>query len=61
MSLNIEDYNYHLPEGRVAFYPADPRDTSHLLFLPHHDGRIEHHTFTDFQGAVRCPHLTANC
>jgi S-adenosylmethionine:tRNA ribosyltransferase-isomerase len=48
MSLNIEDYNYHLPEGRVAFYPAEPRDTSRLLFLPRHDGPIEHHTFADF-------------
>jgi S-adenosylmethionine:tRNA ribosyltransferase-isomerase len=48
MSLNIEDYNYHLPDGRVAYYPAEPRDTSRLLFLPRHDGPIAHHTFTDF-------------
>ncbi len=48
MSLNIEDYNYYLPEGRVAFYPAEPRDTSKLLYLPRFSGLCRHLTFTDF-------------
>jgi S-adenosylmethionine:tRNA ribosyltransferase-isomerase len=53
MSLNIEDYNYHLPEGRVAFYPAEPRDTSKLLHLPRFEGSIQHLSFTDFPGFLK--------
>src|SRR5512137_1018337 len=53
MSLNIEDYNYHLPEGRVAFYPAEPRDSSRLLILPRFNGPVEHHRFTDFPNFLK--------
>jgi S-adenosylmethionine:tRNA ribosyltransferase-isomerase len=53
MSLNIEDYNYHLPEGRVAFYPAEPRDTSRLLFLPRQDGPFQHFSFIDFPNFLK--------
>jgi S-adenosylmethionine:tRNA ribosyltransferase-isomerase len=53
MSLNIEDYNYHLPEGRVAFYPAEPRDTSRLLLLPRQEGPLQHLSFTDFPSFLK--------
>jgi S-adenosylmethionine:tRNA ribosyltransferase-isomerase len=53
MSLNIEDYNYHLPAGRVAFYPAEPRDTSRLLYLPRRDDLFQHLSFTDFPNFLK--------
>ncbi len=53
MNLNIEDYNYHLPEGRIAFYPAEPRDSSRLIILPRFAGPVEHHMFTDFPNFLK--------
>lgn len=31
----IADFDYPLPEERIAFYPKDPRDTSNLLVYRH--------------------------
>ena len=30
-SLSIVDFNYDLPEDRIAYFPVEPRDTSKLL------------------------------
>ena len=30
-AIRIADYDYPLPEERIAFYPKEPRDTSKLL------------------------------
>ena len=48
MSNNIQDYNYHLPEGRIAMYPSEPRDASKLLYLPRVEGPVRHLKFTEF-------------
>ncbi len=48
MTLDINLYDYHLPEGMIALYPAEPRDSSRLLFLSKDDGKPEHKKFTDF-------------
>lgn len=32
--MKLSDFQYHLPEGRIAEYPAVPRDASRLLVLP---------------------------
>ncbi|OGC95207.1 MAG: tRNA preQ1(34) S-adenosylmethionine ribosyltransferase-isomerase QueA [candidate division Zixibacteria bacterium RBG_16_53_22] len=53
MSLDIRDYDYYLPEGRVAFYPSEPRDASRLLYLPRSQGETKHLRFTDFPGFLR--------
>jgi S-adenosylmethionine:tRNA ribosyltransferase-isomerase len=53
MSIDIKDYDYELPEGRVAFYPAEPRDTSRLLYLPRFEGQFRHLSFTDFPGFLK--------
>jgi S-adenosylmethionine:tRNA ribosyltransferase-isomerase len=47
MNTNIDQYDYHLPEGKVALYPADPRDSSKMLYLPKLTGPPAHKIFTD--------------
>jgi S-adenosylmethionine:tRNA ribosyltransferase-isomerase len=51
--LDIQEFDYHLPEGRIAIYPAEPRDSSRLLYLPRIDGSLKHHTFRDFPSFLR--------
>lgn len=53
MSLDINLYDYDLPERMIALYPAEPRDNSRLLFLPKVEGEIRHSRFTDFPDFLR--------
>lgn len=53
MTLDINLFDYHLPEGKVALYPAEPRHSSKLLFLPRHQGRIRHLLFTDLPSLLK--------
>jgi len=48
MSIDINLYDYDLPEGMVALYPAEPRDSSKLMHLPLSGGKIEHTVFNRF-------------
>jgi len=43
----VSDYDYELPEGRVARYPVDRRDTSRLLLVPRGDRGLRHLHFAD--------------
>lgn len=43
--IRIEDYNYNLPEERIAKYPLSERDSSKLL--QYKDGVVEEHRFKD--------------
>lgn len=43
--IKIEDYNYILPEDRIAKYPLAERDSSKLL--QYDEGNIETHSFKD--------------
>lgn len=42
--INIHDYNYHLPDEKIAKYPLSERDASKLLL---YNGKLEHHNFND--------------
>lgn len=44
--IRIEDYNYPLPDERIAKYPLDERDSSYLL---HYDGNgaVSRHIFRE--------------
>lgn len=44
-SISISDYNYHLPDNRIAKYPLMERDQSKLLFYK--NGEIDIHSFID--------------
>jgi S-adenosylmethionine:tRNA ribosyltransferase-isomerase len=39
-NIRIEDYDYPLPESRIAFYPAAQRDDSKLLIFNKKEGKI---------------------
>lgn len=41
------DYDYELPESRIAQQPVEPRDASRLLVLDRRDGSLAHRTFRD--------------
>lgn len=45
-SLNIEDYDYALPDERIARHPLAERDRCRLL-VRHRDGSLEEHLFCD--------------
>jgi len=44
--FRIEDFDYDLPEGRIAHYPTARRDESRLLVMPPGRG-LEHQRFSD--------------
>ena len=44
-SIKIEDYNYDLPDERIAKYPLPERDASKLL--TYKDGLVDEHIFRD--------------
>lgn len=43
--IHIEDYNYPLPDERIAKYPLPERDSSKLL--RYRDGAVDHHIFKE--------------
>ena len=45
--MRTDDFDYNLPEERIAQAPAEPRDSCRLLVLHREDGRLEHKHFTD--------------
>ena len=45
--MRTDDFDYNLPEERIAQALAEPRDSCRLLVLHREDGRIEHKHFTD--------------
>ena len=45
--MRTDDFDYILPEERIAQAPAEPRDSCRLLVLHRENGRIEHKHFTD--------------
>ena len=47
------DFGYHLPEDRIARYPAARRDRSRLLVAPRSGGPFEHRVFRDLPGLMR--------
>ena len=49
------DFDYVLPEERIAQTPSEPRDASRLLVLDRNrtDGRLEHRTFRDLTEYLR--------
>lgn len=44
--MRITELDYHLPEGLIAQYPVEPRDTARLLVLKRGEGEITHTVFS---------------
>ena len=45
--MNIEEFDYHLPESLIAQTPLKNRDQSRLLVLNKQNGTMEHLYFKD--------------
>ena len=45
--MDVSEFDYDLPEGRIAQHPLPERDASKLLVLDRRTGRIAHHVFRD--------------
>lgn len=45
--IDINDFNYFLPEEKIAQYPLENRDESKLLFYNANDNSINHYFFYD--------------
>ncbi|MDU4450478.1 MAG: S-adenosylmethionine:tRNA ribosyltransferase-isomerase, partial [Staphylococcus lugdunensis] len=45
--MNIEDFDYHLPESLIAQTPLKNRDQSRLLVLNKETGDMKHQHFKD--------------
>lgn len=43
----VTDFDYELPQERIAQHPMEPRDHSRLLVVDKHTGAIEHRHFFD--------------
>lgn len=48
--IKLSDYQYTLPDERIAKYPVSPRDASKLLVFQ--NGSVAHKTFTDLPDAL---------
>lgn len=51
--FDLNAYDYHLPEGRIAQAPSEPRDASRLLAWSVGSGRVEHRRFRDILEYLR--------
>lgn len=51
--MNLSDYDYALPEDRIAQYPAEARDRSRLMVLERAGERIGHALFRDLPDYLR--------
>lgn len=45
--MKLSDFDFALPEDRIAQAPVSPRDASRLLVLPRAGGPLEHRIFRD--------------
>lgn len=50
--MRLSDFDFALPQERIARFPAERRDASRLLRLDRASGRVSHHTFRDLPGLL---------
>lgn len=43
--MKASDFDYHLPEGQIAYHPQAQRQNSRLLLLNKNNGEIDHRNF----------------
>jgi S-adenosylmethionine:tRNA ribosyltransferase-isomerase len=50
--MRVEEFDFDLPQDRIALRPAVPRDSARLLVVPR-DGPFADHTVSDLPGLLR--------
>jgi S-adenosylmethionine:tRNA ribosyltransferase-isomerase len=45
--MKLSEFNYELPQERIALYPTENRDESRLMVIHRATGKIEHRIFKD--------------
>ncbi len=50
--MNLDEFDFELPENRIAQFPADPRDSSRLLVVSP-NGALAHHHFYELDGLLQ--------
>jgi len=53
LSLATSDYDFTLPDDRIARHPAERRDQSRMMVLHRDTQTIEHRMFADFPAYIR--------
>lgn len=53
MSLKTSDFDYHLPQERIAQTPVQPRDASRLFVVNRETGENQHNFFHDITALLR--------
>jgi S-adenosylmethionine:tRNA ribosyltransferase-isomerase len=51
--MKLSDFDYPLPQDRIAQTPAEPRDSSRLMLLHRQTGALGHRIFRDIADYVR--------
>ncbi len=51
--IKLSDFDYCLPQGFIAQYPARERDASRLLLLDRKKNSVKHHSFSDITDFLR--------
>ena len=51
--VRLSQYDYELPEARIAQEPVSPRDSSRMLIVPRYSGALEHRVFRDLPDYLR--------
>lgn len=51
--MRLSDFDYHLPEDRIAQTAVEPRDASRLLVIHRKSGQLEHRVFRDLPEYLR--------
>lgn len=47
--MKLSDFNFNLPEDRIARFPSEERDKSRLMLVEKKTGNISHHNFSDIK------------
>ncbi len=55
INMNLENFDYTLPDECIAYHPVSPRDHSRLLVLKRDSGELKHNYFYDLAN-----YLTSN-
>ncbi|NMA68368.1 MAG: tRNA preQ1(34) S-adenosylmethionine ribosyltransferase-isomerase QueA [Desulfitobacterium sp.] len=51
--MQLEDFDFHLPQELIAQHPVEPRDSSRLMVIHRGSGEIAHHRFWELEDLLK--------